>query len=276
MIPIGTDRQTEHFPIATVALIVLNCLVFAVELVLGWSLVENPLVLNPDHFYPWQPITALFAHAGLLHLGGNMLFLWIFGSHAEDALGAKRYLAIYLVAGLAATGLETLVSFVAAHEVVGGLGASGAIMGVLALFVLRFPQVKVRFFYWFYYVYYGTWLVEARWVALFYVGMDLLAGLWQVAMGDLGGVGHWAHLGGFAAGAVAAFKLDLPEEAAEDAARDEIGRLAASGALSLAAAKAIEEADKSPSDVALQELAAAQCAASAFTSAEYLPSSSDR
>jgi len=92
--------------------------------------------------------------------------------------------------------------------------------------------------------------------------MDLLSGIWQVLMGELGGVGHWAHLGGFAAGAAMALKLNLPQAAATDVARDEIGRLAASGALKLAAAAAIEQADAAPTDAALQELAAAHCSAS--------------
>lgn len=263
LFPYGTERELERVPVATWALIAANCFVYGLQVLLGWQGMENPLALDPTQFHLWQPLTSMFAHANIVHITTNMVFLWVFGSHAEDVLGIGHYLVVYFVAGISAAFLHVCIQGLTVdHELVGMLGASGAIMGILALFVLRFPRVRVLIFY-IYFIYVGTWLVQARWVALFYIGSDVILGIVQVVTGSVGGVAHWAHLGGFAAGAAVAYKLRLPEAAASDGVREEIGKLASSGAYELAAARAIEEAEKAPGEAAAQELAAVHCGATA-------------
>ncbi|MCW2999132.1 MAG: rhomboid family intrarane serine protease [Solirubrobacterales bacterium] len=145
--------------------------------------------------------TAMFTHAGLLHLGGNMLFLWIFGNNIEDSMGRVRFVAFYLLGGLAATGLQVAI---APDEIVPTLGASGAVAGVLGGYILLHPRAKV---------------VTLVFVILFFTILELPAivflGIWfaQQALfgaldltspaGDGGGVAYFAHIGGFAFGLLA-------------------------------------------------------------------------
>ncbi len=167
LFPIGTERQRSGFPWATVGLIVANTFVY-------FFLQTGPASANFSLVYGrfewWMPLTYMFAHGGLLHLAGNMLFLWVFGPHAEDALGRGRFMLVYFSAGLASAALHVLASIVLYPEDLGmGLvGASGAIMGIVALFVLRFHGVRVRFFFWWIlpYVFY----VRALWVGIAFFG----------------------------------------------------------------------------------------------------------
>jgi membrane associated rhomboid family serine protease len=145
--------------------------------------------------------TAMFMHGGLLHLGGNMLFLWIFGNNVEDSMGRFKFLLFYLLGGLAATGLQVLVNPGAA---VPNLGASGAIAGVLGGYILLFPRARV---------------VTVIFIVFFFTILELPAllilGFWflqQALFGyfDLntagqsgGGVAYFAHIGGFAFGLLA-------------------------------------------------------------------------
>ena len=132
--PYSTDRDLERVPWATIILIAVKvlCLGFWVDPALA-----KVLILNPHDFHVWQPLTAMFMHAGLLHLGGNMVFLWVFGSHVEDTLGIPKYLALYFGCGLAASGWQAVADLAFLGHVQGGLGASGAIMGIVALFCTR-------------------------------------------------------------------------------------------------------------------------------------------
>ena len=137
----------------------------------------------------------MFMHAGWLHLGGNMLYLWIFGDNVEDRFGHARFLVFYLLCGLAATFAQLAFSL-GSH--VPNLGASGAIAGVLGAYVLLFPQGRVR-------VLQGTQVIQVP--ALIVIGLwillQLFSGIGSVASSaQTGGVAYLAHIGGFFAGMV--------------------------------------------------------------------------
>jgi membrane associated rhomboid family serine protease len=154
------------------------------------------------------PFTAMFMHGGLLHLGGNMLFLWIFGNNVEDAMGRVRYLVFYLIGGLAATALQTIVG---PSSVVPNLGASGAIAAVLAGYLVLFPRARVVTFV--FIVFFFTVLELPAIIFLgIWIGEQLLFGYLGLTQpsGGGGGVAYFAHIGGFAFG-FAAVKLFASE-----------------------------------------------------------------
>jgi membrane associated rhomboid family serine protease len=151
-----------------------------------------------DQFATWlTPFTAMFTHAGLLHLGGNMLFLWIFGNNVEDSMGPVRFVAFYLIGGLAATALQFLMGPDSATP---NLGASGAVAGVLGGYILMYPRARVVTVV---FIIFLFTILELP--AIFFLGFWFLQ---QLAFGALqssdtvagGGVAYWAHVGGFAAG----------------------------------------------------------------------------
>lgn len=254
--PIGTERQLRGFPWATVGLIVVNSYVyFALQSGPGAS--NFPLIWVG--FQWWMPVTYMFAHSGLSHLLGNMLILWVFGPHAEDALGSGRFLLLYFSAGFASAGLHVLASALLYPEdlMVGLLGASGAIMGVVALFVLRFHGVRVRFFFWF--ILPAVFYLRALWVGIAYLLWDLGWALATIGSEGIGGVAHWAHLGGFAAGALWAWGLRLPEEGTHEVKQREARALMASGAISSAAELLEQRIAARPGDLELHADAAQCC-----------------
>src|SRR6476660_695866 len=147
MFPIGDDDSTRRtVPLVTYALIALNVLFFFVEqsggdaLVMRWAFVPRRFLAQPAADFPTL-FTSMFMHAGWLHLGGNMLYLWIFGDNVEDRLGHGLFTVFYFLCGLAATFAQVMVN---AGSHVPNLGASGAIAGVLGSYILRFPQGRVR------------------------------------------------------------------------------------------------------------------------------------
>jgi rhomboid family protein len=146
---------------------------------------------------PWATVfTSMFLHGGWLHLGGNMLFLWIFGNNVEDLLGRARYLVFYLCCGVAAALTQGLS---APHSPIPMIGASGAIAGVLGAYLMTYPRANVHCFVWivifFWIVAVPAWILLGLWFAV-----QLLSGL---ASGPRSpGVAFWAHVGGFATGIV--------------------------------------------------------------------------
>lgn len=148
--------------------------------------------------------TAMFLHGGLLHLAGNMLFLWIFGDNVEHRLGRVGYLLAYLATGVAATLFFAL--FVPGSQVP-LVGASGAISGVLGCYFLWFPRNSVKVFFFLFPFFMQTVLVPARWVLGFYLLIDNLLPF-LINGGGGSGVAHGAHIGGFLAGAGLAFGID--------------------------------------------------------------------
>ncbi|MGC9320196.1 MAG: rhomboid family intramembrane serine protease, partial [Armatimonadota bacterium] len=236
-IPIGTERRLQCRPWVTWGLIATNCFVYF--LLQGGPEGSNfPLVFQRLEW--WMPVTHMFAHGGLLHLLGNMLVLWVFGPHAEGALGRGKFLVLYFSAGFASAALHLLASAMLYPEnlAVGMLGASGAVMGVVALFVLRFHGVRVRFFLWWILPY--IFHVRALWVGVAYLAWDVGWALTEIGSGGGPGVAHWAHVGGFLAGAVWAWALRLSEEGTHEIKHDEVRGHIAAGAWR-AAAELLEE-----------------------------------
>jgi membrane associated rhomboid family serine protease len=209
MFPIGDDDSTRRsWPIVTVVLIAINVAVFLLELQLGdafiqkWAFVPSRFAADPAGQWPTL-FTAMFMHGGWLHLGGNMLYLWIFGDNVEDRFGPVRYLVFYFVAGLAATFAQYAVS---PGSSVPNVGASGAIAGVLGAYLLMFPKARVDVLLGRQVVAMPAFLVLGFWIVL-----QLMSGVGSIATttetADTGGVAYMAHVGGFFAGLAMAVAL---------------------------------------------------------------------
>ena len=203
MLPIGDDNSGRRIvPLVTYALIVLNVLFFLVEMsggdafIMKWAFVPSRFLANPVADFPTL-FTSMFMHAGWLHLGGNMLYLWIFGDNVEDRFGHLKFLIFYLFCGLTATFVQMAVN---PGSDVPNLGASGAIAGVLAAYILMFPQGMVR-------VMQGQRVIQVPALIMigFWIVLQLFSGFASLGGADTGGVAYMAHIGGFAAGLVLAF-----------------------------------------------------------------------
>jgi len=200
MLPIGDDNSTRRtVPLVTFALIALNALVFFVELSGGealitkWAFIPRQFLANPAGELPTL-FSSMFMHAGWLHLGSNMLYLWIFGDNVEDRFGHVQYLIFYLLCGLAATFAQLAFNM---NSSIPNLGASGAIAGVLGAYMLLFPGRRVR-------VLLGSSVgsVPALMVIGLWIVLQLFSGVASIttAAADTGGVAFMAHIGGFFAG----------------------------------------------------------------------------
>ncbi len=206
MLPIGDDDTSRRIvPLVTYALIVLNVLFFFVELNGGdafirkWAFVPSRFLANPFGDFPTL-LTSMFMHAGWAHLGGNMLYLWIFGDNVEDRFGHITFIIFYLCCGLAATFAQLAFSL---GSTIPNLGASGAIAGVLGAYILLFPQGKIR-------VLQGQGVIQVPAVIAigFWIVLQLFSGIGSIAnTADTGGVAYMAHIGGFIAGFALTFVL---------------------------------------------------------------------
>jgi len=199
MFPIGDDDTGRRtLPLVTYALIAANAVFFLVELSGGgpfigkWAFVPSRFAANPPGD-ALTLLTSMFMHAGWLHLGGNMLYLWIFGDNVEDRFGRVKFTIFYLLSGLAAT----LAQFAFSRESsVPNLGASGAIAGVLGAYILLFPKQKVKVLQGQQVIQVPALIVIGLWIVLqFFSGIGSIAGAAQT-----GGVAYMAHIGGFLAG----------------------------------------------------------------------------
>jgi len=204
MFPIGDDDSSERsVPIVTYLLIVVNVLFFFVELSGGepfierWSVVPRRLIANPGADVV-TVFTSMFMHGGWLHLGGNMLYLWIFGDNVEDRFGSAKYLLFYLLCGIAATVAQVLAG---PGSNVPNLGASGAIAGVLAAYLVLFPRGQVK-------VLMGRGVIPmpALVVIGLWIVLQFINGIGSITQSaETGGVAYMAHIGGFVAGLVLTF-----------------------------------------------------------------------
>ena len=209
MFPLGDDNSARRsLPIVTFGLIALNVLIFFVELNGGqafireWAFIPRRFGENPvgdAHTI----FSAMFMHAGWLHLGGNMLYLWIFGDNVEDAFGPFKFLVFYLICGVAATFAQFAVT---PHSNIPNVGASGAIAGVLGGYLLMFPHARVRVL-----MYNQIVAMPALFVLGLWIVLQIFSGVGSIAQTsqtqDTGGVAYMAHVGGFAAGFVLTFLL---------------------------------------------------------------------
>ncbi len=234
MIPIKDNIPTDRFPVVTLALIIINFVAYFLAIRHGGSIVSGPALpevvkygaipdalthsgthcgltvagtvacqksgVPPSDYIPtWETVfTGMFMHASIIHIGGNMLFLWIFGNNVEDAMGPIKYLGFYLLGGLAALALQVAVS---PHSEAPTLGASGAIAAVLGGYILLYPRARVL-----------TLVIIIFFFTVIELPAVVMLGIWfaeQAAFGAAnltnptgsgGGVAYFAHVGGFAFG----------------------------------------------------------------------------
>jgi len=199
MLPIGDDDTSRRtVPLVTYALVALNVLFFFVEMSGGdafiakWAFVPRRFLADPAADF-LTLFSAMFMHAGWVHLGGNMLYLWIFGDNVEDRFGHGKFAIFYLLCGLAATFAQLAFNL---KSNVPNLGASGAIAGVLGAYILLFPKGTVR-------VLQGQGVVQvpALLAIGFWIVLQFFSGIGSIAnSADTGGVAYMAHIGGFVAG----------------------------------------------------------------------------
>jgi membrane associated rhomboid family serine protease len=209
--PIGDEpNDPTKKAVVTWVLIVVNVAVFALAKLNGHGDADYQALVTRYGSIPAAPslsdmFTSMFMHANFMHLGGNMLFLWIYGDNVEARLGHVGFLAAYVATGLAGGLVDALMR---PGSAIPGIGASGAISGVLGMYLIGFPKNRVKILMWTY-VYAGVMHVPAWLVlAFFFVFQNLFPAI--AGAGHLGGgVAYGAHLGGFAAGVVI-FLLLLP------------------------------------------------------------------
>ena len=214
MFPLKDNVPTKSFPVVTLLLIAANVAVFFLYQVPDFDRSVNELAYHPCEVTRECPVvgeewhvtavTSMFMHGDLLHLGGNMLFLWIFGNNVEDAMGKIRYLIFYFLGGFAATAAQTAVTLSAGDDAaaeIPNLGASGAVSAVLGAYLILLPNasvVTVIFLLIFFIRELPAWLFLGFWfVFQLFVGSISL-----VSPESGGGVAFFAHIGGFVFGAL--------------------------------------------------------------------------
>jgi membrane associated rhomboid family serine protease len=234
MIPIRDDNPQVLTPYATFTIVALNVLSWIV--LQGWG--SDPALLRSVCIHGLMPgellhtlsagaqiqigeralcvigtsanwlsvISHMFLHGSWAHLVGNLWFLWIFGGNVEDSMGHARFLGFYLLCGLAAAMLQILSSPLSGVPMV---GASGAIGGVMGAYILLYPRVNVQLLFWFGF-YVSTYAVPAFWMLGYWFLVQVLGGLSSLGAHS-GGIAFWAHVGGFAAGAVLVLMFRDPE-----------------------------------------------------------------
>jgi membrane associated rhomboid family serine protease len=215
VLPLRDNVPTRHRPWVTYGLIVVNILVWVLYQVpdLDGSVRElayHPCEVNDSCAVVGQDwlitaFTSMFMHADWLHLGGNMLFLWIFGNNVEDSMGHVRYLVFYVLAGLAAVALQTIFTLMTASDVgaqIPNLGASGAISGVLGAYLLLLPRARILTLIFFFLLReLPAWLMLG-----IYFAFQLYQANFQLEHPpEDGGVAVFAHLGGALFGVLAVF-----------------------------------------------------------------------
>ena len=209
MIPLRDDNPRQTFPIVTYVLIGLNVLAFLWQLSLGANL-ERALydvAFIPARF--WLPgywvgdlltmVASMFLHGGLLHIGSNLLYLWIFGDNVEDRLGHGRYLAFYLLCGILATLAHAVFS---PASRIPAIGASGAIAGVLGAYLILYPHARVMTLIPIFFIITIREIPAVFILGLWFV-LQLFSGVGSLGVTDaqdMGGVAYFAHIGGFVAG----------------------------------------------------------------------------
>ena len=202
IIPLSdASRRPDRFSAVTTTIIILNIFVFLLELMGGEDFVKQWATIPADIVAGRHWITilsAMFMHGGLLHILGNMVFLWAFGPQMEDAMGRMRYLIFYLLSGVAAS-LAQIAAM--PDSTVPNLGASGAIAGVMGAFLITYPRDQIR-----------TVVLLGLFTRVTFIPAVLLIGVWfliqlfngvgAVADVQTGGVAYMAHVGGFVFGAI--------------------------------------------------------------------------
>jgi membrane associated rhomboid family serine protease len=203
MFPLRDDRPTYSAPIVTTLLIVACALVFFFELSLdeySRDYFINQYGLVPAHMRPVTLITSMFLHGGWMHIIGNMLFLWAFGKSLEDAMGHAKFLAFYLICGVAA-GITHV--FFNPGITLPTVGASGAIAGVMGAYLVTFPRAKIHTLV-FLFIFVTMADIPAAFILVYWFLTQLLSGYGSIAHTHVtdGGVAWFAHIGGFITGMI--------------------------------------------------------------------------
>jgi membrane associated rhomboid family serine protease len=202
LIPIKDDNPTPIVPFVTIGLVVVNSAVYLHQLFLPAKEAEMfvytygavpAFLIKGVNLY--SPFTSMFLHGSLLHLFGNMLYLWIFGDNIEHICGHVRFFFFYVVCGLVAFFSHFITEPASTMPMI---GASGAISGVLGAYILRFPRANVYVFFWFFFIFMRIIPIPAFVVLGFWFFINILNGLFSGASG--GNVAWFAHIGGFIAG----------------------------------------------------------------------------
>jgi len=211
MIPLRDVIPSRTTPYVTVTLILLNAIVFLYELSLGSSL--NQFIFSyglvPAEFSWLTVFSSMFLHGGLLHVGGNMLYLWIFGDNVEDRVGHGRFVAFYLLCGIAAALAQTYTN---GGSTVPMVGASGAVAGVMGAYFVLYPRSRIVTL-----VPIVIFIQIIEIPAIFFLGiwflMQFVSGVGSLATAgqSIGGIAFWAHVAGFAAGAAGILVFRRPE-----------------------------------------------------------------
>ena len=201
LIPVGDDNERKRTPYFNYLLIGVNLAVFALFFFrpeVDYEEIVYDHGLIPQTWNLLDGLTSMFLHAGILHVLGNMLFLWIVGDNVEDKFGHIPYLFFYLAAGGAAAAAQVMMS-TGDMMTVPMIGASGAVSGALGAYLVLFPKAKIKMILWIYIIII-PFRVSAWAVILIWAGLQALQA-WQETQGSLSNVAVWAHLGGFAFGA---------------------------------------------------------------------------
>jgi len=206
-IPLKDLNPRRSYPIVNTTLILINVLVFFYQYTLSPQAFKIFMTANatvPARFPAWLSghapfevaflplLTSMFLHAGIMHIAGNMLFLWIFGDNVEDFYGHLTYLFFYLVCGV---GSGLLHVFFNLNSAVPALGASGAISGVMGAYALLYPRSRILTLVFIFLVPIPAVIILGYWFVL-----QFLAGITSLGMTANGGVAVWAHVGGFLLG----------------------------------------------------------------------------
>ncbi len=208
MIPLKDDIPRSTFPFITIAIILINIIVFVYQISIGdWDerlfIVRAGAIpyeishlrdLHPPNLVPipFTIFTALFIHGGIAHLAGNMIYLWIFGDNIEDKLGHLRFLLFYLIAGMIATLAHVLLA-PASHTPM--IGASGAIAGILGAYLILFPRATVSTLI-FLFIFIDIVKIPALVFLVLWFAFQLMSS------GHGGNIAWYAHIGGFIAGVI--------------------------------------------------------------------------
>ncbi len=207
MIPIKDENPTYSFPFVTVAIIVIDTLLYLYQSSLGFASRAFVLRLGAipyeiTHLVDIQPLspvhppltlfTSLFIHGGFAHLAGNMLFLWIFGNNVEDHLGHTKYLIFYILSGLMASLLQIATNI---DSTVPMIGASGAIAGIMGAYIVLYPRAQILTLVFFFF-----FIDIIRVPAVIFIGIWFLFQILSASTG--GGVAWYAHIGGFIGGLI--------------------------------------------------------------------------
>jgi membrane associated rhomboid family serine protease len=221
MIPLKDDTPRYSTPFVTTLLIATNTIIFLYQISLGPRLdqklvfeygviparIDAALAGHAQLGLAFEPLfTSMFLHGGWLHLIGNMWFLWIFGDNVEDALGHFGYLVFYLSCGVASGVVHTLANW---GSRVPALGASGAIAGVMGAYIVFYPRARVLTLVPLIILFFTVRLPAVVILGYWFL-IQFLSGVGSLGVSQAAGVAWWAHIGGFALGALIAFQFRKP------------------------------------------------------------------